>query len=44
MYYDKEAIQVFLNFVCFETQGLGGTSSELEELLEEFFTEEGEGL
>lgn len=35
----KVVIQNFLNMVCFETQGRGGDSSKLEELLTEYMEE-----
>lgn len=35
----RQIIQNFLNMVCFETQGRGGSSGKLEELLEEYFQE-----
>lgn len=33
----KQLIQNFLNMVCFETQGKGGSSEELSSLLQEYF-------
>lgn len=33
----RQIIQNFLNMVCFDTQGKGGDSAKLEELLEEYF-------
>lgn len=36
----KQIIQNFLNMVCFDTQGKGGDSDKLEELLDEYFEEE----
>lgn len=35
----KQIIQSFLNMVCFDTQGKGGDSGKLEELLDEYFEE-----
>lgn len=32
-------VRNFLNFVCFETQGKGGTSTELAGLMQEYFEE-----
>jgi hemerythrin len=36
----KQLIQNFLNMVCFDTQGKGGDSEKLKELLDEYFEEE----
>jgi len=33
----KQLIQNFLNMVCFETKGRGGSSDELSLLLQEYF-------
>lgn len=33
----RQIIQNFLNMVCFDTQGKGGDSTKLAELLDEYF-------
>lgn len=35
----RQEVLNFLNFVCFETQGRGGTSTKLEALMRDYFEE-----